>query len=246
MKKDFTKLALQSILFKGHRNWYFSYLKIEKLAHVLLLLKQKTVSPSPLFNNTVEQATRAPEILLSTISGDVADERCLAYIFAIISQLRLLTTSGEIGRENAAILVQEFEQIIERVVEAGQGFSAAIISSEHLSVAFSAEEEYPQSLPVPTGFPAQPIKDIYKGQYKGHKTEEVSAIKGQESSEGRITKILEIVRKNKGISIKGISTFVRDCSEKTIQRELGTLIEQGLVVREGERRWSIYRATSTS
>jgi len=245
MKKDFTKLAFQSSLFKGHRNWYYSYLKVEKLAHVLLLLKQKTVSPTPLFEETVEGVIRAPQALLRTMSGESTEESCLACLFTIISHIRLLNTSGEIGRENATILVQEYEQIIERVIEAKQGVGAALISSEHLSIAFQAQDEYPPLLPVPTGFSAQHVKDLYKGQYKGHKLEEEGGLKGQESSESRITKILEIVKKNKGISIKGISTFVRDCSEKTIQRELGTLIEQGLVIREGERRWSIYRATST-
>jgi DNA-binding transcriptional ArsR family regulator len=49
------------------------------------------------------------------------------------------------------------------------------------------------------------------------------------------------VIKNKGnASIKDISTLIRDVSEKTIQRELTSLIESGLVRKQGERRWSIY------
>ena len=41
-------------------------------------------------------------------------------------------------------------------------------------------------------------------------------------------------------SIKDISEVITDCSEKTIQRELNSLIDNGLVKREGERRWSRY------
>lgn len=41
-------------------------------------------------------------------------------------------------------------------------------------------------------------------------------------------------------SIKDISNIVTDCSEKTIQRQLNSLIENGLVKRVGERRWSRY------
>jgi DeoR/GlpR family transcriptional regulator of sugar metabolism len=41
--------------------------------------------------------------------------------------------------------------------------------------------------------------------------------------------ILDFVKKNNGVSIKEIAAVVRGCSEKTIQRELGNLIEQGLI-----------------
>jgi len=41
-------------------------------------------------------------------------------------------------------------------------------------------------------------------------------------------------------SIKDIAEVVTDCSEKTIQRELNTLIEDNVVKRQGERRWSRY------
>ena len=41
-------------------------------------------------------------------------------------------------------------------------------------------------------------------------------------------------------TIKDIAEVITDVSEKTIQRELNSLIEKGQVVREGERRWSRY------
>ena len=41
-------------------------------------------------------------------------------------------------------------------------------------------------------------------------------------------------------TIKDIAEVITDVSEKTIQRELNSLIEKGQVVREGERRWSKY------
>jgi DNA-binding transcriptional ArsR family regulator len=41
-------------------------------------------------------------------------------------------------------------------------------------------------------------------------------------------------------TIKDIAEVITDVSEKTIQRELNSLIEKGQVIREGERRWSRY------
>jgi hypothetical protein len=40
--------------------------------------------------------------------------------------------------------------------------------------------------------------------------------------------------------IKDISTLIRDVSEKTIQRELQTMVVAGLISRVGERRWTQY------
>lgn len=41
-------------------------------------------------------------------------------------------------------------------------------------------------------------------------------------------------------TIKDIAEIITDVSEKTIQRELNSLIEKGQVIRQGERRWSRY------
>lgn len=41
-------------------------------------------------------------------------------------------------------------------------------------------------------------------------------------------------------SIKDISDIISDVSEKTIQRELNAMIEDNIVKRQGERRWSKY------
>lgn len=41
-------------------------------------------------------------------------------------------------------------------------------------------------------------------------------------------------------TIKDIADVITDCSSKTIQRELNALIKDGVVKRQGERRWSRY------
>ena len=41
-------------------------------------------------------------------------------------------------------------------------------------------------------------------------------------------------------SMKDIATIISDVSEKTIQRELNAMIEDNIIKRQGERRWSVY------
>ncbi len=56
----------------------------------------------------------------------------------------------------------------------------------------------------------------------------------------REERILQVLRDKRVVSIKDISSVVFDCSEKTIQRTLQTLIDKGQVRKEGERRWAKY------
>lgn len=58
--------------------------------------------------------------------------------------------------------------------------------------------------------------------------------------EFRRESILKILRAKGDITIKDIAYLVKGISEKTIQRELISLINEGIVRREGKRRWSRY------
>lgn len=66
------------------------------------------------------------------------------------------------------------------------------------------------------------------------------AAKVQAALPDRKTRILTVLEAAGEASIKDLSDVIRDCSEKTIQRELNDLIEKGKVIRIGERRWSRY------
>lgn len=56
----------------------------------------------------------------------------------------------------------------------------------------------------------------------------------------RAEAILRVLRKKDNLTIKDIAAVVSGCSEKTIQRELVTLVNQNVLKRVGERRWSRY------
>jgi DNA-binding transcriptional ArsR family regulator len=52
--------------------------------------------------------------------------------------------------------------------------------------------------------------------------------------------ILSVLRSKGPSYIKDISLVVREVSEKTIQRELSSLVSEGAVTRKGDRRWTTY------
>jgi myo-inositol catabolism protein IolC len=61
----------------------------------------------------------------------------------------------------------------------------------------------------------------------------------------RTDRILALV-KDKDVSIKDISNSFTDCSEKTIQRELNTLVLKGQIKKTGSKRWSRYMLVESS
>lgn len=52
--------------------------------------------------------------------------------------------------------------------------------------------------------------------------------------------ILTLLKRKPFVTIKDVSNIITDCSEKTIQRELLGMVAEGVLKKEGERRWSRY------
>ena len=55
--------------------------------------------------------------------------------------------------------------------------------------------------------------------------------------------ILKILKQKKDAKIGDLALLMSDVNQKTIQRDLNDLVEQGLVIKMGERRWSVYNLT---
>ena len=238
MKKDFARTAFHSKLFKGRSNWYFCYLKSEKLTHVLTILAGRSVSESAeALKTTATSAAHVTEDVAYAAAGEISEEALLASLFSIVSALRLEASRGHISRETARVLSEEYETMVEKLTGDNRHLGL-VISPQDLAVPTVTEEPLFAPLPSLLSLSSSPasLKDISKGHHKNKTQKDLESLKGQ----SRAVLILDLVRKSNGVSIKDISKVVLGCSEKTIQRELNAMIGQGIVVREGERRWSTY------
>lgn len=76
------------------------------------------------------------------------------------------------------------------------------------------------------------------GEIYSHRkfTEFVSKPKASE----RRSKIVEIIKEKGEVNVNDVVTSFPDVSSKTIQRELTSLVEENVLKREGEKRWSKY------
>lgn len=66
---------------------------------------------------------------------------------------------------------------------------------------------------------------------------------GHKRKDLRKIAILDFIKRHNEVGIKDIVPNVVGCSEKTIQRELINLINEGKIKKSGEKRWSKYSAT---
>jgi hypothetical protein len=72
-----------------------------------------------------------------------------------------------------------------------------------------------------------------EGVSKGHDLGSDKKLQRQET-------IVSVLKTQSNLTIKDFAKVIRDCSEKTIQRELIELVNKGIVKKDGERRWSRY------
>ena len=234
-KKTFHEWALESILFKGRQDWYFCFLKAEKIVHVLALLSEKIVHEDKRwFFELVAEAASLPHTVAHFVAGEVEVEVVLADIFSLTSMVRISGTRGFIAHDTAVYIAQEYEAVAQKLASGNQ--LSPFVSPQDFSVPdFLLRPKAPEALPL-AHIPSTTAPSLDKPVSRKQPQE------GQPStSSDRRATILHFVLQNKAVSIKEICAIVPDCSEKTVQRELITLIGQGLIKREGERRWSVYK-----
>lgn len=80
-------------------------------------------------------------------------------------------------------------------------------------------------------------KDHASELHKGHKSDLSPSAQRQRD---RRALILQLLQEHPAITVKDVKLNIENCSEKTIQRELLTMVDQGVLKKRGERRWSTY------
>ncbi len=218
----------------------FLYKKTEKLVSAVYMITNLFAENEPMKWALRKKAGE----LMSFILGykDVTESGLPHYlntaktrILELVSLLEVSLLGGLISNMNFSILKREFTNLVETL-----NSSQAVVKEpihESLSDAFFQDG---QSL---VG-----IKDIIDSQR--HRAINAGSVAIKDNNllksrdefkrSNRQNIILNLLKKKKELTIKDISTVIKDCSEKTIQRELIAFIAAGVLKRTGERRWSKY------
>ncbi len=204
---------IESIFLKDHKRAYI-YKKAEKLSqavHVVLTHVKETRGITD----------RLSELSVQLIGEVLHSENKSAggtTILEIISVLQVGETAGVIASKNVELLAREYHYLL-------------VLSCERKTVDVDLDTEVEEVKESPKNVPAKVASPVrMQIEDKGHKGQ-TNDRKGQ---------VLEMNKGHGNVGIKDIAKVITDCSEKTIQRVLNTLIKEGAVRKEGERRWSTY------
>jgi len=162
----------------------------------------------------------------------------------LMSMLDIASVAGLISKMNADVLREEFQSFI---LELGK-FSEKFENNKNVSVKSVFNESsfvnIADNLEKTNVQHDNKLEVIYKNEQKN--IIENSRKNGDNHNNGHKRKdlrkntVLDFIKRHNDVSIKDIIPNVTGCSEKTIQRELVSLINEGKIRKTGERRWSKY------
>ncbi len=213
----------------------FIYKKAERLAKAIHLITP-AFAESPSLRNRIDAI--AIGLIDSAILPSGATRTALSReLLALSSILSIARTGGFLSQMNTELITHEAHILLQEVATYEEPRLSLDDAPTLSSIARNAQSAPAKGIvhtsyqarggPLPAGRQAQGGK----GQNKA-----VSDIRVKDRREG----IMSVIRNKGTASIKDISMMIRGVSEKTIQRELQSLVEARLISKQGERRWSRY------
>lgn len=173
-----------------------------------------------------ENALRTLEVKL--ISSKEVLEQFAQSLVGLESTLRIAGATNTITQEVLAVVVNEIDVVL-------RGLKTYITSNtsntEDLFFASSFESHSQGEV--------SQQRQIRSAKVRQPQTQGEGVLESNQTGDRR-QRIQTILEAKGEATIKDISEIIKDCSEKTIQRELNAMIEENLVKRQGERRWSKY------
>lgn len=186
--------------------------------------------------------------IVSFVCAKGVDQESLRYSVEVL--LGGASMAGMISEKNTSILIYEMRRYSEQELRAMRDADGVL------------EALFPLNTPVHTGILSTDKSHQSPVFYKGHDKGQISPTMSLRDSHGNIKdthksaertmnkmsrqdSILALINDKKSAVIKDIVALFPDVSEKTIQRELNTLIDTGRITKRGSKRWSIYMAVNS-
>ena len=231
--------------FEKDEVFVLSFKKTEKLASAVYMVTNLFPENEPMKWTLRKKASDLLSFILNYKDIPESGQVDFAYstktrVLELVSFLEVSFRGGLVSNMNFSILKQEFSNLCDLFTGTD---STSRLTLDTVSKVFfgdvrgDSNQKYgynkgdysiSETRLVPADFPTnQKNKNLASPQSEFRRT-------------NRQNTILEIIKKRKELTIKDLSQVIRDCSEKTIQRELNSFISSGVLKRAGVRRWSRY------
>lgn len=172
-------------------------------------------------------------------------------IYEITSFIEISYNIGFISEMNTSILKKEFSILLTELRDNQSKDKHFTFTLDQKMFAINPEPNLPEENILNNYRGNSEVKD--KASFMGNRSplQNSLPLKKPNSNftnladrQDRTKKILSLIKDKKEVSIKDVSLAFTDCSEKTIQRELNTLVSKGQIKKTGLKRWSRYIAIS--
>jgi len=225
----------------------FIFKKVEKITAALYLVSGLLKDDEPLkweLRDHGMDLISSSFTASSSIPGDknVVIQSLFTAALETISLLNIARISNLISDMNHSLLVREIDNILnllrdrlaQNAENAGYILSEAFFKTPNLfSPGFKSDGSSRGRIDGKGQDMTKREMQDSGVSFKGHSSAPEKKNKRQEN-------IVNILKGQSDLTIKDFSKVIKDCSEKTIQRELLELVSKGVIKKEGERRWSRY------
>ncbi|MDO8510433.1 MAG: hypothetical protein Q7S15_02305 [bacterium] len=234
---------------KADERFAFFYKKTERLVVALYMISNLLSDKEPLKWDLRELGLRLLSLNTSFGSSSVSDKAVVletvgARVVEVVAKLEIARLAGLISEMNFTLLRREFGSLLELLAALEHDMRTKgnfklphdfFAAERHQSV-----DELLRNIKVSLGQnrASQGLNRPTVPNVPSLGASEISSVDLKKNK--RRSAILSLVKKKGNITIKDVSEVVHNCSEKTIQRELLSMVSEGVLKKEGERRWSRY------
>lgn len=241
---------IADVVFLNQHSNYYIFKKVSKVSEALYLLSDLLSSSEPLRMSLRKIAHGLLESFSSYKTGVVPEN--LVPIFMVLErQINLGVMSSLISTMNSEILKNEIENIVFEIknMSGKSGVLFPEIGQDFFKVETmlqsKTEENYKGQISHNVLYEREKSFRNNSQNFKKPNTESGYPLKDKNlqlvTKDDRKNKIINIIKESLvPVTIKDITAKIKDCSEKTIQRELIELLDKGSIKKTGERRWSKY------
>lgn len=247
-----TQLEVIKYLERGDGFVLYLFNKTNKISYAIYIVTDLIKDTEPLKWTLRKLATDAV-----SLKNFIEEKSCLISLernlLEIESSIELAKFASLISPMNADVILHQVRLVISELQER---IGTSVYSRGITSEFFNVPNYIPDTILENTSVRGVENDKSHKGHtvlydfYHSSKSADRLGTKQKgypENSNGssetkghREDSILKIIRERKLVTIKDITDRVTDCSEKTIQRILTSLVLEGKIKKTGERRWSKY------
>ncbi len=251
------KSLVAGIAIKAGNILYF-HKRTERVIAALFIVTDLLPDDNPIRHRIRQVSVDLMAFLVSFQSSFVDEgekfiQRYQSLCLEIVSLLEIGEMSGQITNMNCRLVSEEIERLVlaaERMVSQSESFPM----SSKVGRVLDKDDTVSKRTDFISDMDKKDKKKSHVKSHKGHihvplkstDAKDVSNVSKDVSNsrESRRSAIISLLKDGRHLSVKDFSNVIPGVSEKTIQRELLSMVEDGVLNKEGERRWSRYFVAS--